>query len=144
MTHDTRQRVQVGVCAVLTRSEIAFPKQELEKERVTRCGWRLAAPEGICTGVADREEGKKMHHPTTGLTDICWQQPSEGRLLDLLVYHIHVRVCSKPIVLPEHPFPPAFVLSPISTQFQMRGVLLCLQGKVTRTFLLCEKQCIFN
>lgn len=94
MTYGTPRRVQVQICAVLTRSEIAFPKQELEKNWVTHCGWRLSAPAGICTGAAEREKGKKMHRPTTGLTDICWQQPSEERLSIRLagLLHIHQSV----------------------------------------------------
>lgn len=54
--HDTRHTAagaSGGLCCAHS-SEIAFPKQDLKKEWVTRCGWRLAAPAGICTGVADR------------------------------------------------------------------------------------------
>lgn len=50
----------------------------------------------ICIGLADGEEAEKMNDPTTDLTDVCWQQPSEKRLRDLLVYHLYIRVCSKP------------------------------------------------
>ena len=50
-----------------------------------------------------------------------------------------------PLVLPEHPSPLSLRAKPnFYSRFQTRGVLQCLQGKATRTFLLCEKQCIFN
>lgn len=50
-----------------------------------------------------------------------------------------------PLVLPEHPSPSSLRAQPnFYSMLQMREVLQCLQGKATRTFLLCEKQCIFN
>lgn len=48
-----------------------------------------------------------------------------------------------PPVLAEYPSLFSLCVKP-NPRFQMRGILQCLQGKGIRTFLLCEKQCIFN
>lgn len=93
----------------------------------------------ICIGLADGEEGEKMHDPTTDLTDVkrdywtCW-------------FTTYTSGCAlSPLVLPEHPSPLSLHAKPnFYSRFHIRGVLQCLQGKVTRTFLLCENQCIFN
>lgn len=54
-------------------------KQELEKEQVAHCAWRLSAPTQIYIVVADGEKQKKMCDPKTGLTNICWQSLLVGR-----------------------------------------------------------------
>lgn len=54
-------------------------KQEVEKEQVAHCGWRLSAPTQICMVVADGEKWKKMCDPKTDLTNIYWQSLLVGR-----------------------------------------------------------------
>lgn len=93
------------------------------------------------TRVIDKEERKRRNDPTTDLSDICWQNPSEERLLSCWFSTYTLECALGPPALPEYPSPYS-LLAKFNPRFKWQGYLSAFREKGSEHFY-CVKNNVF-